>query len=110
MAVARQSSRAAQIPNHIPCAAIGAPYEDCMKNVSHRNAPGAIRAIALIVKPPRPNVGLVVGFSFDDMSFSLLIYGLQNRGRQCPNGRTAVSETGAKNKKALDPETESKTS
>ena len=55
-----------------------------MKNVSHRNAPGAISAIALIVRPPRPNVGLVVGFSFDDMSFSLLIRGLQNRGRQCP--------------------------
>src|SRR6058998_1386386 len=42
-----------------------------MKNVTHKNAPGAISAIAFIVRPPRPNVGLVVGFSFDDMSFSL---------------------------------------
>src|SRR5207244_10000048 len=44
-----------------------------MKNVSHKKAPGAISAIALIVRPPRPSVGLVVGFSFDDMSFFLLI-------------------------------------
>ena len=28
IAVAKHNSNAAKIPNHIPCAAIGAPYED----------------------------------------------------------------------------------
>src|SRR5262249_679155 len=58
------------------------------KNVSHKNAPGAISAMALEVNPASPRVGLVPGFSFDDMSVSFLTFwGLQNRGRQCPKGR-----------------------
>jgi len=40
--------------------ASGAPYSDCSWNVSQRNAPGAISAIALIVRPVRPSVALVV--------------------------------------------------
>jgi hypothetical protein len=30
-----------------------------MTNVSHKNAPGAISAIAFIVNPVRPNVGFI---------------------------------------------------
>jgi hypothetical protein len=44
------------MPNHIPCAARGAPYALCMKNVSHKNAPGAMRAIAFEVRPVSPSV------------------------------------------------------
>src|SRR5881296_182370 len=63
-----------------------------MKNVSQRNAPGAISAIALIVRPPSPNVGLVVGFSFDDMYPSPFDFmdckiedgNVQTAGRRCP--------------------------
>src|SRR5262249_15500818 len=56
MAVARQSKIAAKMPNHMPCAAMGAPYADWMKKVSHRKAPGAISAIALTVSPVKPRV------------------------------------------------------
>lgn len=38
----------------------GAPYSDCSWKVSHRNAPGAISAMALIVKPVKPSVALLV--------------------------------------------------
>src|SRR5579872_2407179 len=40
--------------------AIGAPYRDCSWNVSHKNAPGAISAMALIVRPVKPSVALLV--------------------------------------------------
>ena len=40
--------------------AIGAPYSDCSWNVSHRKAPGAISAMALMVRPVRPSVALLV--------------------------------------------------
>ena len=56
IAVARQRSTAAKMPNHMPCAAIGWPYADWMKKVSQRKAPGAISAIALTVNPVRPSV------------------------------------------------------
>src|ERR1044071_10407688 len=80
-----------------------------MKNVSHKNAPGAISAIALEVKPVRPNDGLVVGFSwFDDMSCSFGFVGSRVQRK-----RTAMSAarptTGAENKKSLRPEFRSKT-
>src|SRR5438132_3250569 len=67
MAVARQRRTAAKMPNHMPCAAIGWPYADWMKKVSHRNAPGAISAIALTVNPVRPRVdgGFTAGDSGD---------------------------------------------
>src|ERR1700736_3290568 len=74
MAVARHRINAARIPNHMPAAANGAPYEAWMKNVSQRNAPGAIKAMALTVKPVKPKVvgGFKVGVSGDiRYSFSL---------------------------------------
>src|ERR1700694_1802682 len=72
MAVARHSTSAARIPNHMPCAANGAPYEAWMKNVSQRNAPGAINAMALTVKPVKPKVVGGFGVSGDIRhSFSL---------------------------------------
>src|SRR5713226_10574466 len=74
MAVARHNTSAAKIPNHMPAAARGAPYEAWMKNVSQRNAPGAISAIALTVRPVRPNVALDVDGAGSDgirCSFSL---------------------------------------
>src|SRR5215472_13515184 len=64
IAVARQRTTAARMPNHIPWAASGAPYAAWMKNVSQRNAPGAISAIAFDVSPVRPSVvGGFVGVS-----------------------------------------------
>src|SRR5438093_12239578 len=75
-----------------------------MKNVSHRNAPGAISAIALIVRPPRPNVGLVVGFSFDDMSFSLLILWIaKSRTAMSKRPDGGVRELSAKTQKSPQP-------
>src|SRR2546428_5478023 len=44
-----------------------------MKNAIHKNAPGAINAIAFIVRPPKPSVAFVVGFLLDGMSFSLIV-------------------------------------
>lgn len=38
----------------------GAPYSDCSWNVSHRKAPGAISAMALMVRPVKPSVALLV--------------------------------------------------
>src|ERR1035437_2525992 len=75
MAVAKHSSSAPMMPNHIADPAIGAPYSDCIWNVSHKKAPGAISAIALTVRPVKPSVALVVedlspppGFEFaEDM-------------------------------------------
>jgi len=80
-----------------------------MKNVSHKNAPGAISAIAFDVKPVRPSDGLVVGFSwFDDMSCSLVLFGVKS------TLGTAMSAVGPqmqpKIKKALDLNFRSKTS
>jgi hypothetical protein len=40
----------------MPDAAMGAPYTDWIKKVSHRKAPGAIKAIAFMVSPVRPRV------------------------------------------------------
>src|SRR5579864_4808635 len=75
MAVARHSTRAARIPNHIPDAATGAPYEAWMKNVSQRNAPGAISAMAFTVRPVNPRVArLVAGFSFSAIQIFSFVY------------------------------------
>ena len=63
MAVAKQSSSAATMPNQMAEPAMGAPYCDCWANVSHRNAPGAIRAMAFMVRPVRPNVFFIWGCS-----------------------------------------------
>ena len=52
------------MPNHMAQPAMGAPYRDCIWKVNHRKAPGAIRAIAFIVRPVRPSVPLVGGCSF----------------------------------------------
>ena len=43
---------------------MGAPYRDCIWKVSQRKAPGAISAIAFIVRPVRPSVPLVGCCSF----------------------------------------------
>ena len=73
MAVAKHSASAARMPNHIAEPAIGAPVWAWRANVSHRNAPGAIRAIAFTVRPVRPNVFFILGASpFEAMSFLLL--------------------------------------
>src|SRR5262245_50374334 len=75
------------MPNHIPWAAIGAPYALWMKNVSHKNAPGAMSAMAFEVNPVRPSVALLSDFSFDDISVSFSIWlakQLKQSGRRCP--------------------------
>ena len=56
-AVARQSSKAMKIPIHIAGAVI--PVVAWMRIVSHRKAPGAISAMAFMVKPVRPSVGFI---------------------------------------------------
>src|SRR5437899_4451141 len=78
-----------------------------MKNVSHKNAPGAISAIALIVRPPRPNVALVVGFfSFVDISLSFFaseLRDLRTAMSRRQDGDVPGDTCSAKIKKALDP-------
>ena len=54
------------MPTHI--AGPVAPVAAWMKNVSQRKAPGAISAIAFIVRPVRPNVGFILGASFSAMN------------------------------------------
>src|SRR6185437_14597667 len=49
------------MPNHMDMPAPGAPVRTCGPKVSHRNAPGAMSAMALLVSPVRPSVGRVVG-------------------------------------------------
>src|ERR1700690_1519179 len=49
------------MPIHIALPADGDPYADCSAKVNHKNAPGAISAMALMVRPVNPKVGLVVG-------------------------------------------------
>jgi hypothetical protein len=39
--------------------------------VSHRNAPGAMSAIALIVKPVSPSVGFISVFGGDDSGIAI---------------------------------------
>src|SRR5438309_7371925 len=99
MAVARHSTSAARIPNHIPEAATGAPYEAWMKNVSQRNAPGAISAMAFTVRPVNPRVArLVAGFSFSAIQISSFVYHVFRRHRYQPllptAGETATGCTG----------------
>src|SRR6185312_10251591 len=58
------------MPNHMDMPAPGAPVRTWGPKVSHRNAPGAISAMALLVSPVRPSVGRVVGVdSGTDFSF-----------------------------------------
>src|SRR5512142_1931766 len=57
MAVARQRASARMMPNHMAEPAIGAPYSDCIWKVSQRKAPGAMSAMALMVRPVKPSVG-----------------------------------------------------
>ncbi len=47
-----------------------APSAPWIANVSQRKAPGAIRAIAFIVKPVRPSVGFISGAVFSAMHHS----------------------------------------
>src|ERR1700693_3968100 len=57
MAVARHNKVANTMPIHIEGAV--APAAACPAKVSHRNAPGAISAIAFIVRPVSPTVGFI---------------------------------------------------
>jgi hypothetical protein len=47
------------IPIHIEGAVV--PVVAWMRKVSHRNAPGAISAMAFIVNPVKPKVGFISG-------------------------------------------------
>jgi len=51
------ASRATKIPSHI--AGPVTPVVAWIKKVSQRNAPGAMRAMAFIVRPVRPRVGFI---------------------------------------------------
>src|ERR1035441_9675091 len=62
MAVARHNKVANRMPIHIEGAV--APAAACPAKVSHRKAPGAISAIAFIVRPVKPTVDFIsTGFS-----------------------------------------------
>src|SRR5690349_4367702 len=78
------------MPAHI--AGPVAPVVDWMKNVSHRNAPGAMSAIAFIVRPVRPRVGCSFGSLLSAMS-DLLLRGplLRLRFRGVQQGRATGS-------------------
>src|SRR5437660_11905933 len=78
MAVAKHRARAARMPNHMSDPAMGAPYCDCMAYVSHRNAPGAISAMAFMVSPVRPRVGFIFGCCSGPLDKAHLFH---NRGR-----------------------------
>src|SRR5271163_1711830 len=58
IAVAYASNRAAKIPAHI-ARPDGYAYPAWTTNVIHRNAPGAMSAIALTVTPVKPRVGTI---------------------------------------------------
>src|SRR5713101_6739814 len=95
MAVARHSTSAARIPNHMPQAATGAPYEAWMKNVSQRNAPGAISAMAFTVRPVNPRVARVVGgFSFSAIHNSSFVQHAFRRFRLLTASEMAITRTG----------------
>src|SRR5947209_2075404 len=82
------------MPSHIDMPAAGAPVRTCGPKVSQRNAPGAMSAIALLVNPVRPRVGLSVGV-VDGSAIGLRIggfYGLYLFFRR-PNGRVQLSNT-----------------
>jgi hypothetical protein len=68
--VAKQRIVAINIPSHIAEPADGAPYADCSANVSHKNAPGAISAMAFDVRPVRPSVGFIPAFSVPGVSLA----------------------------------------
>ena len=55
--MARHSNSANTIPAHI--AGVVLPAVAWMKNVSHRKAPGAMSAMAFIVKPVKPKVACI---------------------------------------------------
>src|ERR1039458_5773503 len=75
MAVAKHRSSANPRPIHMDEPAMGAPYKGCPCSVSPRNAPGAISAIALIVRPVRPSVGfIVVGFSDGELADAIVLF------------------------------------
>ncbi len=50
-----------------------APVVAWMKKVSQRKAPGAMRAIALLVKPVKPSVACICGALFSSAMSSLLV-------------------------------------
>src|SRR5271155_2418706 len=58
IAVAYASNRAAKIPAHI-ARPDGYAYPAWTTNVIHRNAPGAMSAMALTVTPVKPRVGTI---------------------------------------------------
>src|SRR5262249_40042191 len=71
-----------------------------MKKVSQRNAPGAISAIALIVRPPRPKVALVVGCFSVAISFSFYV----RQVLKCIKNPLVLERRNApKTKKAFEP-------
>ena len=64
------------MPSHIAGAVDGwpaTPVVAWMKNVSHRKAPGAMSAIALLVNPVRPRVACICGAFWSAMSILLEI-------------------------------------
>ena len=82
---------------------IGAPFGSNL--ISQRNAPGAISGIALLVRPPRPSVGLVVGFSgmTCPSPFDFLDYKLEDGNVRKEDDDTRKN---VQIKKALDPQSD----
>src|SRR6516162_3110443 len=73
------------MPIHMAGAVL--PAVACATKVSHKKAPGAISAIAFIVRPVNPNVGCISGAVFSAIE-SLLV--IDERPRKGQNGRTIV--------------------
>src|SRR5579863_7522875 len=75
------------MPIHIAGAV--APAAPCPANVSQRKAPGAISAMAFMVKPVKPSVGFI------SAGASAIAFLLQRRSFDChstPSGTPAVTQ------------------
>jgi hypothetical protein len=86
---------AAKIPNQIAQPATGAPYCDCSTNVSHKNAPGAISAIAFIVSPVSPSVFFITGPDEESVDMKHLNQNARRKKgkdieKTCPPKRTTL--------------------
>ncbi len=70
------------MPSHMEGAVV--PVVACKKNVSQRKAPGAMSAMAFIVKPVSPSVGFISGAVFSAINTLL----------QMMNSKTSLTRQG----------------
>src|SRR5689334_19346477 len=79
------------MPIHIAGAVL--PAVPWATNVSHRKAPGAISAMAFIVRPVNPSVGCISGAEFSAIESLLEVNGRDERGPALPIVNARYAET-----------------